>query len=281
MAEAIPGGPADRAGSALRPGAVILSVDGRPIGPEIDIHRLLNRAAGREVRLEIAPADGGPPVAETLTPVPQAHENEYAYRAWVAQRRAMVERLSAGRLGYVHLRAMNLEGYQAAYGEAFGRYAQAEGLIVDVRANGGGNLHDQLVTMLTGTSDSALVSRAGDVITRNPVGRWTRPSALLVDADSYSDGSVFPTLYQAKGIGPVVGQPVPGTGTAVVRQPMIDPRLVYGIPELGFRLSDGRFFENLEVQPDVLVLNDPESLAAGEDRQLQAAVETLLQQLDP
>ncbi len=276
IAEVLDGGPADHAGSALTTGAVILAVDGTPITPDIDIYRLLNRKAGREVLLEIAPADGGEAVLETAKPVPQTHETEYAYRHWVAGRRALVEELSGGRLGYVHIRLMNLGGYQAAYGEAFGRYPDAEGLVVDVRANGGGNLHDQLVTMLTGTSDSATVRREGAVVYRNPTGRWARPSAVIADANSYSDGSIFPTLYQVKGIGPVIGEPVPGTGTAVVRPPLVDSRLVYGIPELGFRLRDGRFFENLEVQPDVPVLNDPESIAAGRDLQLEAAVTTLL-----
>ncbi len=280
IAEVLAGGPSDHVGSALQAGAVILAVDGRPITPEIDIHRLLNRKAGKEVLLEIAPAAGGEAVLETVKPQAGAYENEYAYRRWVAQRRALVEELSGGRLGYVHVRGMNLQGYQAAYGETFGRHKDKEGMLIDVRANGGGNLHDQLVTMLTGSSDSANVSRQGNVITRNPRGRWTKPSAVISDENSYSDGSVFPTLYQVKGIGPVIGAPVPGTGTAVVRPPLIEPKLVYGIPELGFRLNDGRFFENLEVQPDLLVLNDPESIAAGRDLQLEAAVEHLLGIID-
>ncbi|WP_281841453.1 S41 family peptidase [Sinisalibacter aestuarii] len=276
ISEVIPGGPADHPGSALKAGAVIVSVDGAEITPEIDIHRLLNRKAGQEVLLGVQPMEGDIPVFETIFPITQIEENHFAYLQWVSQRRAIVERLSGGRLGYIHLKMMNLSSYQAAFGDTFGRYAEAEGLIVDVRANGGGNLHDQLIAMLTGNHTSDAVSREGNIVYTNPKGRWTKPSAVLGNAQSYSDGSVFPTLYQAEGIGPIIGAPIPGTGTAVVQPPLIDPRFHYGIPEMGFRLLDGRFLENLEVEPDVLVYNDPESIAAGRDLQLEAAVDTLL-----
>lgn len=280
IAGVIAGGPADQPESALRPGAIILAVDGVEITPEIDIHHLLNRRGGREALLSIQPAEGDAPVAQTIRPVSGALENVLAYRQWLTQRRKMVAELSGGRLGYVHIPLMNLAGYQAAFGEVFGRYVDAEGLIIDVRANGGGNLHDQLMSMLTGVTNSALVSRDGDVLYTNPRGRWDRPSVVIGDAQSYSDGSVFPTIYQSEGVGPVIGAPIPGTGTAVVQPPLIDSRLHYGVPEIGFRLNDGRFFENMEVQPDVLILNDPESIAAGRDLQLEGAIETLLGLVD-
>lgn len=276
----LPGGPADRPASALQAGAVILAVDGVEITPAMHIHQLLNRRAGQPVLLTIQPADGGEPVTQTVTTLNILEENELAYQRWMARRRAMVERLSDGRIGYVHVKGMALEPYQYAYGELFGRYRDAEAVVVDIRANGGGNLHDQLVTMLTGSHDSRLMSRDGVVVTRNPVGRFTRPSALLVNASSYSDASVFPTLYKQKGIGAVVGERVPGTGTAVVRPPQMEPRLSYGIPELGFQLTDGTWFENFEVVPDILVYNDPASVTAGEDKQLEAAVQHLLEVLD-
>lgn len=273
------GGPADRPSSDLKPGAVILSVNGEEITPQIHIHQLLNRKAGQEVRLEIQPANGGKVVVERIKPVSLPVEISLVYERWIATRRALVEKLSDGRIGYIHVLSMKLGPYQRAYGELFGRYRQAEAVIVDIRSNGGGNIHDQLNVMLTGNHDSDKVSRQGTVVDKNPIGRWARPSALLVNSNSYSDGSVYPLLYQVKKTGPIIGSPVPGTGTAVVRPPQIDPHLSYGIPEMGFRLTDERFFENLEIKPNVEVYNDPNSVAAGKDLQLEAAVDVLMKQL--
>ncbi|MCB1489330.1 MAG: PD40 domain-containing protein, partial [Bauldia sp.] len=276
IAEVIPGGPADRPDSALTPGAVILAVDGAAIEPDMNIDRFLNRKQGQSVLLSVRPADGGEPVEQKVKPVSVYAENELAYERWVAKRREIVERLSNGRIGYIHVRGMELAPYQDAYGELFGRYRDAEAVVVDIRSNGGGNLHDQLDVLLTGRHDSSLVSRDGVEVIRNPVGRFTGPSVLLASASSYSDASVFPTLYQYKGIGKIVGERVPGTGTSVTNVPQIESRLTYRVPELGFQLTDGRWFENLEVVPDILVYDDPQSVAAGRDLQLERAVEYLL-----
>jgi tricorn protease len=133
--------------------------------------------------------------------------------------------------------------------------------------------------MLTGRNEASLVTRDGVLMTRIPVGRWGKPSAVLANAASYSDGSVFPALYQRNRIGPVVGERVPGTGTAVVWEQQIERGLDYGVPQLGFKGRDGRWFENQEIVPEVPVYADPASVAAGRDVQLEAAVARLLRDL--
>ncbi|MFO1326306.1 MAG: S41 family peptidase [Rubrivivax sp.] len=281
VAEVLAGGPADRPGSVLAPGAVILAVDGQAIDAQTDVHRWLNRKAGQPVLLSVRPAQGGAAVEQTVTPVSLAREVELAYRRWVDQRREQVLRLSGGRLGYLHVPAMNLQGYLQAYGDLFGPHRRAEAVVVDVRYNGGGNLHDQLSALLTGQHLAALVSRDGVRFTDIPTTRWTRPSILIANAASYSDGSVFPALYQRQKIGTLVGQRVPGTGTAVLWEHQLDRRLVYGVPQLGFMGDEGRWFENLEIVPDVIVDADPEAVAAGRDPQLERAVQELLRQLGP
>ena len=192
-----------------------------------------------------------------------------------------MEKASGGRIGYLHIRHMAMPEYLSAYGDLFGRHRQAEAVLVDVRFNGGGNLHDPLVAMLTGQVVAEMVTRDGVRIAEVPVSRWTRPSALLANAGSYSDGSVFPALYQRLKIGPLLGESVPGTGTAVLWENLLDRRLDYGVPQLGFKGRDGRFFENQEIVPDVPVAADPAALAAGRDPQLERGVEVLLQQIGP
>jgi len=281
VVEVMAGGPADRAHSRIKPGAVILAVDGQAITPDTELAQLLNRKAGQAVLLNVRPAQGGQPVEETITPVALQEEFTLAYQRWVDKRRSLVEKASGGRIGYVHLPRMNMPSYLSAYGDLFGRHRHSEAVLVDVRFNGGGNLHDPLVAMLTGQSVAELVTRDGVRIAEIPVSRWTRPSALIANAGSYSDGSVFPALYQRLKIGPLLGESVPGTGTAVVWDIQLDKRLDYGVPQLGFMGRDGRFFENQEIVPDVPVAADPSAVAAGRDPQLERSIEVLQQQIGP
>ncbi len=281
LVEVLAGGPADRSRSVLKPGAVILAVDGQPVTPETELAQLLNRKAGQPVLLSVRPAQGGAPVDETLTPVGLQQEAMLSYQRWVDKRCAQVEKASGGRLGYLHIPHMAMPEYLSAYGDLFGRYRQAEAVLVDVRFNRGGNLHDPLVAMLTGQGLAELVTRDGVRIAEVPASRWTRPSALLANAGSYSDGSVFPALYQRLKIGPLLGESVPGTGTAVLWENLLDRRLDWGVPQLGFKGRDGRFFENQEIVPDIPVGADPAAVAAGRDPQLERGVEVLLQQIGP
>ncbi len=110
--------------------------------------------------------------------------------------------------------------------------------------------------------------------------RWTRPVAVLQNEANYSDAFLFPWVFAELDLGPLVGMPVAGTGTAVWWERLIDPAIVFGIPQVGMIDRRGNYMENFELQPDIEVRNPPESVAAGEDRQLEAAVEVLLSELD-
>ncbi len=201
-----------------------------------------------------------------------AEQGTLAYKRWVAQRRAMVEKLSNGRLGYVHVAGMNNPEMQKVYSELLGRYAQKEAAVVDVRFNVGGFLHDQLIDFLTGERHSGLYTRNGVDLGLSPINRWARPTALVQDAFSYSDGSIFPSYYKREKLGPIAGARVPGTGTAVLDIPQIEPRLELGVAQLGFRTKEGTFFENTEIVPDILIPTDPNFITEGRDPQLEAAV---------
>jgi len=102
---------------------------------------------------------------------------------------------------------------------------------------------------------------------------------VLINERNYSDAHIFPYAFQKLGIGPLVGAPVAGTGTAVWWETQIDGTLNFGIPQVGMLELGGRYIENLDLNPDVLVLHDPESAANGDDPQLKKAVETLLAKL--
>lgn len=280
VAGVLAGGPADMPGSLLVPGAVVLTVDGVTVAPDMDIDVLLNRTSGRNVLLGVVAPGGGEVEEQTVVPVPVGAESPLAYNRWIAERRAIVEELSGGRLGYVHVAAMNNDEMQKVYAELMGRYGAAEAAVVDVRFNTGGFLHDQLLDFLTGTRHSGLVTREGVDLGTSPYDRWARPTALVQSASSYSDGSIFPFYYRREEIGPIVGDRVPGTGTAVNLASQIEPRLVFGVAQLGFRTIEGVFLENTEIVPDQLIRTDPTFISEGRDPQLEAAVAALMATLD-
>jgi tricorn protease len=276
----LPIGPAARAGSKLRPGAIILTVNGKAIEPNSDIHTLLNHAAGNPLRLTIQPADGGAIVEEIVTPEPYINSLIHSNDRWVSQNAELVEKLSGGRLGYVHIATMLTPDYQGFYSDLFGKYADREGVVVDVRFNGGGNLSDRLISDLSAKSFGKSVDRDGNPIADVPAIRWTKPSILLANAFSYSDGSIFPHLYKESKLGTFIGEPVPGTGTSVWWVDLLPgKRFTYGIPEIGRKMPDGRFYENTEDSPDIIIRRNPDAIEQGRDEQLEAAVSTLLQQL--
>ena len=196
------------------------------------------------------------------------------------RREEMVEKLSGGRIGYVHVEGMDSPSFREVYSNALGKYRTCEALIVDTRHNGGGWLHDDLATFLDGKAYIEFKPR-GQYIGTEPYSKWTKPSCVLVCEDNYSDASGFPYTYRTLGIGKLIGTPVPGTMTAVWWETQINSSIVFGIPEVGsWGIKEGRFLENYQLEPDILVNNDPASVLEGKDQQLEAAVKEMLRQVD-
>ena len=96
---------------------------------------------------------------------------------------------------------------------------------------------------------------------------------------NYSNAHGTPWVYKHRGLGKLVGAPVPGTMTSVNWVTTQDPTLVFGIPVVGYRLPDGSYLENTQLDPDIYVLNAPETIVKGEDTQLKAAVDELLKEI--
>jgi len=212
---------------------------------------------------------------QTVRPLPGPAMNELLYKRWVKTQRAMVDRLSNGRLGYVHVRGMDEASFRSVFSEALGRHSGKQALVVDTRFNGGGNLHDELSTFLSGRKYLEFLPR-GQSLGWEPTGRWNKPSVVLVSESNYSDAHLFPWVCRHLGIGQLVGMPVAGTGTAVWWETLQDPTLFFGIPEVGFRDARGEFMEKARVDPDIRVVNDRALLKLGRDEQTEAAVAELL-----
>ena len=261
----------------IKAGDIIEAVDGVKIAAGQDYFPALRMKAGEKVTLTVRSKGGKPENIIVKTAYSDAAD---LYERWVEQRAEMVRKLSGGKVGYVHVEGMDSDSYRRVFSDLLGKYRSCEAVIVDTRHNGGGWLHDDLATLLSGKAYARFEPR-GQYIGTDPWNKWNKPSCVLIGEDNYSDASGFPYIYKSLGIGKLIGAPVAGTMTAVWWETQIDPTLVFGIPQVGvIGIKDGRYLENLEIQPDILVYNDPASVLRGEDRQLEAAVREMMKEIE-
>ncbi|MBI5442066.1 MAG: PDZ domain-containing protein, partial [Deltaproteobacteria bacterium] len=276
--EVVEKSPLQQAGSKVRAGVVITAIDGKTIAPGADWYPLLNRKAGTRVRLSLLDPASQKRWEESVKPISWDDQASLLYARWVRSRRAEVERLSGGRLGYAHIRGMNDGAYREMYEEVFGRAIEKEAIVLDTRFNGGGNLVEPLTVFLSGQVYYRAVPR-GRQIGVEPGMRWTKPSIVVMNEGNYSDAHCFPTAYKALNLGDTVGMQVPGTCTSVWWERLQDRSLTFGIPQVGYLDPAGDLTENKHLDPDHLVDNDPALEAAGRDEQLEKAVSVLLAKL--
>lgn len=271
IAEVLPNGAINAADPEIKAGDVILAINGQPIKAEESWFKLIQNTVGKKTALKVR--KGGKEVE--LFVEPQASESDMLYRRWVQRREDQVDKISGGKVGYTHVAGMDSPSFRQVYSKILGKYRSAEGAVIDTRHNGGGWLHDDLASFLGGMEYMRFQPR-GKYIGSEPYNKWTKPSCVLMCEDDYSDASMFPYTYRTLGIGKLIGQAVPGTGTAVWWERMMNG-VVFGIPEVGsFAIKEGRYLENMQLEPDIYVDNDPASILRGEDRQLEAAVKEMM-----
>lgn len=277
--EVVEKGPFDNARSKVKAGDVIEKINGIEIGGDTDYFELLNRKAGKKTLVSCYDPQTKERWDEVILPLTGSNFNALLYTRWVKQRAADVERWSGGRLGYVHIPSMGDPSFRSVYSDILGKYNNCEGIVIDTRFNGGGRLHEDIEILFSGEKYFTQVVRGKEACDM-PSRRWNKPSVMLTCEANYSNAHGTPWVYKHKKMGKVVGMPVPGTMTSVNWETLQDPSLVFGIPVVGYRLPDGSYLENQQLEPDVRVANTPEKIVAGEDEQLEAAVKELLGELD-
>lgn len=277
IAEIIDNGPLDTADSQVKAGDKLVAIDGVLLDGEHNIYQLLDRKTDKRVRLTFKPKRGDT-FDEVVKPISLREEGELMYQRWVDSREALVESLSGGRLGYVHIRAMNDSSFRTVYSRLMGKHFDKEAVVVDTRFNSGGWLHNDLAKLFGGEKYLTMHVR-GRQYAGDPLDQWYKPSVLVINEGNYSDGHAIAYTYEALGLGESVGMPVPGTMTAVWWETGISGDFYSGVPQVGMKNMKGEYLENQQTEPDHLVNNDPESLEKGKDKQIEKAVSVLLQQL--
>jgi tricorn protease len=263
-------------GVTVRPGDVLLAVDGRPVDPAVGPWPLLVGIAGKPVELTVA-SDGGPARRFAVTTL--GSDRRLRYQDWVAGRRRLVRELSGGRAGYLHIPDMMGEGWAHFHRDLRVEMA-CDALVVDVRANRGGHVSELVVEKLA----------------RRIMGwdmpRWMSPSTYprdaprgpvvaLADENAGSDGDMVTAAIRILGLGPVVGTRtwggVIGIGdpfTLVDGTAMTVPRYAIWLDGFGWGV------ENHGVDPDVEVVLSPGDWAAGRDTQLETGVRLAMERLE-
>ena len=274
--EVIKRGPFAIRNTGVTAGCIIEKIDGQDIKATTDYFSMLDGKAGKPVHVTVYNPKDSKRSDVIIKPVSQTALDELLYKRWVDRSRHLVDSLSGGRLAYVHVKAMNSENFRNVYSDLLSdENRNRDAVIVDERGNGGGWLHDDLCTLLSGRQYHRFMPN-DKYVGRDPFNKWVKPSCVLMNEDCYSNGSGFPWVYRELGIGKLIGTPVAGTATSVWWETLMDRTLVFGIPQVGKWDKNNQFMENQELFPDIEVFNTPEDFITGHDRQLEAAVKEMM-----
>ena len=271
--EVINRGPFAVRNTGVKKGCIIEAIDGQKIAKGSDYTSLLDGKAGKMTRVSVFDPSRKKRFDVVVRAISRSAQADLLYRRWVDRNREMVDSLSNGTIGYVHVKAMDSESFRTVFSQLLtDSMRQKKAVIVDERHNGGGWLHDDLCTLLSGKQYAKFIAH-GKYIGYDPWNKWVKPSCVMICEDDYSNGHGFPAVYKTLGIGKLVGAPVAGTMTAVWWERMMNG-MIFGIPQVGNQAMDGTFFENKELKPDIEVYNTPADYETGNDEQLKAAVES-------
>lgn len=256
-------------------GCIIEKINKHKVLKDKDFYQFLNHKKGKRTLLTIFNPKTSKRWTETIKPISRGKFNNLLYERWVKKRELETEKLSSGKIGYVHVKGMDSKSYRKVYSNLLGKIYHKDAVIVDTRYNGGGWLHDDLATLLSGIEYVNFVPR-GHKFGYDPMTKWVKPSIVLVSEGNYSDAHAFPFVYTTLNIGKTVGMPVPGTMTAVWWETQIDRSIIFGIPEIGARDMNGNLLENQQLEPDYKVVNEYDIVIKNRDQQLEKAVEVLM-----
>jgi len=270
--------PLKEIGVNIKVGDYVLAVDGEDLKGNDDIYRLLRNKADNPVSLTVnnKPTMEG---SRTVSYRPITDESNLIYLDWITKNRKRVDEATNGRVGYIHIPDMGANGIRE-FIKWYYPQIDKEGLVVDVRANGGGNVSRMLIERLRRKLLGVNYGRADDFGNPYPDGVFIGPMVALLDQNSASDGDIFPWMFREAGLGPLIGKRSWGGVVGINnRGPLIDGGSVF-VPGSALANAKGEWvIEGYGVDPDIDVDNDPASEIAGKDPQLERGIAEVMNRL--
>ncbi|HPN41500.1 MAG TPA: S41 family peptidase [Candidatus Cloacimonadota bacterium] len=261
----------------LQTGDLLTSIDGVVINSHTSIDSLLLDKIGKRVFLELERA--GEIIKADIKGLSFSELRRLEYNYRIDQRRALVKQLTDNQVGYIHIPAMGQRDYENFTRELYRDNLDKKALIIDVRGNVGGRIHDQLLTLLMKKQYATSTSRRLRYQhSPEPFRVWDRPSIVLVDERSFSDGEIFPIIYKELKLGKVVGIPSSGAVIGTWEYELIDGSSMR-LPGSGWYKMDGTNMEGTGAMPDIIVENTPNDVISDRDPQLLRAIEEIILEL--
>jgi tricorn protease len=259
-------------------GDYVLSINGRELKAGTDPYELLQAAPNQPAEWRVSAAADGK-AARTIRYQPLTSENNLLYLAWIAENRARVDRMSLGRLGYIHVPDMGEAGIRE-FIKWWYPQVRKEGLVVDVRDNGGGNISQLLIERLARTLHGTSFARNRQAADTYPRVVQPGPKVALINEDTASDGDIFANAFRQWKVGALIGKRTWGGVIGIDDHgPLLDGGTVF-VPEFGTADENGRWIiEGHGVDPDIIVEQDPVKVLEGHDPQLERGVQELMKLL--
>ena len=288
-----PDGPAEASDTPLLVGDEIVAIEFDPFdlqaSPPDTLASMLRGRNGKETVVSVRrPVEDGEPVELDLLlePISRGAESMLVYREMQRRRAALVEEWSDGRLGYAHIRGMSQPSLDEFERDIFAAADGKDGLLIDVRDNGGGWTTDRLLSSIMVRPHAYTVPRGADSSDTSGypqdrlfIQRYTLPINMLCNEKSYSNAEIISHAFKTLGRGTLVGQETHGSVISTGGTSLIDGTTLR-LPFRGWYLPDGTDMENNGAVPDIVVEQTPESEVEGDDLQLRAAVEDLIRRID-
>lgn len=276
--EVIKNSPSALAKSKLLVGDIILSVDGVEVDPDIDESSVMNGKLSKDIVLSVKRADET--IAVSIRATTYSTIRGLLYERWLDQSRARVDELSDSKLAYLHIRAMNMSSFHRFERELFEIAAGKEGIVIDVRENGGGFTTDHLLTILSQPRHAITKPRGGGEgypQDRMVYASWNKPIIVLCNQNSHSNAEIFSHAIKGLGRGKVVGVPTSGSVISTGSMTIMDAGSIR-IPFRGwYVLETGEDMELNGARPHVIIWPQPGEMPSGIDKQLDKAVELLIE----
>jgi tricorn protease len=270
--------PLTEVGIDVKAGDYVLAIDGEELAAPDNPYRLLRGKADRQVRFTVnsKPARDG---AHDIVFQPLATESDLIYLEMVEKNRQKVDQMTGGRVGYLHIPNMSAEGLREFIKWYYGQIRK-EGLVVDVRSNGGGNVSQMLIERLRRELLATGFARTSDTPTTYPAATFYGHLVCVLNETSASDGDIFPAMFREARLGPLIGKRSWGGVIGITNRGNLIDGGEINVPEFGFASKTGAWIiEGQGVEPDIVVENDAKSVLEGRDPQLERAVEEVMKRI--